>query len=263
MKRSLIIPVVLSLAILGALSWTATSAHQGARDGGWQTRDTSKAPGPSWSTPDSNRDTRHQQPSNGGATQRRVIPYERGQPILDRIGPQDSVVEITQRLSEPMGAPIDDPNQEIDVLVKSAAAILVLRVVDIEGHLSKDEDWIMSVVHGEILEVLKNATSYSLAERSPISFEVEGGVIHQNGRELIASAGWQLLPQPSRSYLYLFLQAGGDLVPFPPNMSFDVSDEFVRRLQEGARGGLDREMATSSVLDAVRTAVNRGNGGPA
>lgn len=180
-----------------------------------------------------------------------------GESVRSVIRPDDTEIELVQVSSGPLaGVPVDAV-VAMNQLVDAATAVVVVRAERVDGRLTAREDWVESTVEVDVVEVLKDNSTKQLKPGSRILLAVDGGEVLVDGKTVRALMENRRAFSPGRSYLFFLGESGGQLHPFPPFATFELSDGAVMRMESepGREIDFDKNLDSNVFLDAARLAA--------
>ena len=187
----------------------------------------------------------------------RTVPYERGQPIRNKVKKGDLEVTVERLWTSP---DLNIPNG-VDLIEWKTTlypVVLVARVVKITGSESSTQDWVTSLVEASVLDVLKNSTASSLSERSRVVFGASGGEVSLNGARVIARFSGVERFQPDETYLIFgVVQTDDSLYVSYDNAYLLKSERFSGLDKTNKNDAIDRLGAKALVLQKIARGASK------
>ena len=133
----------------------------------------------------------------------RTIPVA-ATPIIDRLRPDDEVVQIKYEWDIVVSVPAQPASVVIEETVAQADLVAIVDVTDISGFLALDGIWINTRITGTLREVLRSSTRMDYRGGQPVEVQQVDGEM-KIGNVLVRANGGSSV-QPHHCYL-MFLQA--------------------------------------------------------
>lgn len=252
MKKLLVTGLAIALFLLVALSLRGLTAQQ-RQDGIWQ-----KVPPHSsrgiWSVD-------HRERGSAAQAGTRVATFESGRPLWQRLAPEDQRLEVVDFSGVPFAGGADDPVRELEAHTRRAEVVIIARAAVMRSQFTPNQDWITSQIDLEVEEILKQGSrANDLRVGQRLSLPVDGGEIVVNGKQIVARPRWADIPHQGGRYLYFLFWDQNQLRSFPATQTFELTDGLIRRLQRGARWGIDRDgISPEAASEIIRAASSPDN----
>lgn len=176
-----------------------------------------------------------------------------GRPISDSLRADDKMVIVDSVQDGP--DEITNPIR-LERMTKSAAAIVVVEVVSVEGALTPQQDWIRSQVTASLVEVLKAPKAWGPNAGDLITFEQNQGEAYVGGTKVVASVPWARPIEAGKRYLiFANIAEREPRFRWGPTGTYEMGNSNLRRLGRRLDGDDIETTEPTIVLTRIRDAT--------
>lgn len=164
----------------------------------------------------------------------RVIGFEPGMPIVDRLEDDDAIVMVLRSYVRPsIRFPPNSDYTYTEWKVEHADAIVVARITETQGVLTAEGDWVNTQATAVVDEAFKVTSPQVLTRGMAFRFTASGGVTTLDGKRIRARLAEIQPVIVGRRYLLL-----GDI---GPNGLLSVRPDNIYEIRDGAVESSDRK----------------------
>ncbi len=163
-----------------------------------------------------------------------VVSYRQGEDLLSRLPPGER--EVTVFFNRVPGLLVTPPDgiEFEEYLTREADVVAVVRPTAIQGELTRDRDWIRSVVDAELVRVLKVSAESRVSEAdTTVSFRASGGSLLLQGVQVTAITSDVEEIQAGVSYLVFLVATSEGLFSMGPRTVYELRGDRLHCIDVG------------------------------